>query len=63
MLAVSRGAKVVDLGMDAEFEKKRFGAVASPTCVYVRASDHYNGEVLREIVAEVGVGNPRKIAV
>jgi 7-keto-8-aminopelargonate synthetase-like enzyme len=51
------GAPQVHLGMDAEVEKHRLGAVAVPTCMYVRAAEHYNGAQLREIVAEVAMGD------
>jgi hypothetical protein len=51
--AVELGATEVHLGMDAEMEKSRFGAVPKKTCVYVQAQDHFNGELLRELAAEV----------
>lgn len=43
-------------GKSADVEKARFGTTAIDTCAYVQARDHYQGAVLREIVAEVGVG-------
>lgn len=49
------GASQVHLGMDAEIEKQRWAAVPRPTCMYVQARGDWNGSVLREIVAEVGV--------
>ncbi len=45
----------VHLGMDADLEKARFGAEPHKNAVYVEARDHFNGQILREIVAEVGV--------
>ncbi|HVY46491.1 MAG TPA: aminotransferase class I/II-fold pyridoxal phosphate-dependent enzyme [Minicystis sp.] len=53
--ATERGASVVHMGMDADAEKHRFGSEARATAVYVEARDHYSGQILREIVAEVGV--------
>ena len=47
----------VNLGMDADMEKSRFGTSLRKNCVYVQAQDHFNGELLREIAAEVGVRN------
>lgn len=53
------GASQVHLGMDAEIEKQRWAAVPRPTCMYVQARGDWNGAMLREIVAEVGVdGRP-----
>lgn len=51
--ARARGATTVHLGMDAEIEKRRVGARTVPTCVYGQVRDHYQGALLREIVAEV----------
>ncbi len=50
------GADTVHLGMDADMEKSRFGTEQVKNCVYLQARDHFNGELLREIAAEVGVG-------
>lgn len=47
------GAGTVHLGMDAEIEKRRFGARVLPSCMYVRAAEHYAGALLRDIVADV----------
>ena len=51
--ARSIGMETLHLGMDAELEKRRFGAETVPTCIYAQARDHYAGALLREIVAEV----------
>lgn len=53
--ALVRGARTVHLGMDADQEKQRFGSVAIPSVAYVQAQDHFQGEVLREIAAEVAL--------
>jgi hypothetical protein len=45
----------VHLGMDAEIEKRRFGARTVRSCLYAQARDHYAGALLREVVAEVSV--------
>ncbi|HVV81802.1 MAG TPA: bifunctional aminotransferase class I/II-fold pyridoxal phosphate-dependent enzyme/GNAT family N-acetyltransferase [Kofleriaceae bacterium] len=50
------GLHDVRLGMSADVEKARFGTTAAETCAYVQAHDHYQGALLREIIAEVGVG-------
>lgn len=50
-----RGAKHVHLGMDADVEKGRYGSTPVQNCVYVHVRDHFNGAVLREIVAQVGI--------
>jgi 7-keto-8-aminopelargonate synthetase-like enzyme len=39
------------LGMDAEIEKRRFGARTERICMYVRTSDDYSGALLGEAVA------------
>lgn len=41
------------LGMDAEMEKRRFGARPERICMYLRTSDDYNGALLGEAVAKV----------
>ena len=53
--AMDLGMKTVHLGMTADLEKQRLGAVAQQTCVYVQARDHWNGAVLREITAEASL--------
>jgi hypothetical protein len=53
--ARSAGADTVRLGMDAEIEKRRFGASTQATCVYVQARDHYASALLREIAAGVSL--------
>ncbi|MCK6507280.1 bifunctional aminotransferase class I/II-fold pyridoxal phosphate-dependent enzyme/GNAT family N-acetyltransferase [Myxococcota bacterium] len=49
------GATEVHLGMDADLEKERFGSERRGNSVYLQARDHYNGALLQEIVAEVGL--------
>ena len=46
------GCAEAHLGMDADLEKRRWGSVAHPTAIYLQAADHYNGAMLRELVAE-----------
>ncbi|HEU4412932.1 MAG TPA: aminotransferase class I/II-fold pyridoxal phosphate-dependent enzyme [Polyangiaceae bacterium] len=47
------GASVLHLGMDADFEKSRYGSTPVRCCVYVQARDHFNAAVLRDLVANV----------
>jgi hypothetical protein len=54
--AMEAGCTTVHKGMDADFEKSLLGTRRVRTCVYAQLRDHYQGEVLREIVAEVGLG-------
>lgn len=49
------GARTVHLGMDAELEKRRWGARSVASCVFVQARGEYNGALLREIVSSVGL--------
>jgi 7-keto-8-aminopelargonate synthetase-like enzyme len=56
------GMTTVHLGMDAEVEKRRFGALPVHTCVYAQVRDHYAGAILREISAEVGLRDDRATA-
>ncbi len=49
-------ARYVHLGMDADLEKRRWGALARPTCLYVQANDHFRAKLLREISAQVALG-------
>jgi hypothetical protein len=58
--AKSLGMEIVHLGMDAEIEKRRFGAVAHKTCMYGQARADFNAALLREIVAEVGVQDAQR---
>lgn len=51
--ARERRELVLHLGMDADVEKSRYGAVPVRCCVYVQARDHFNGAVLRDLVANV----------
>jgi 7-keto-8-aminopelargonate synthetase-like enzyme/predicted N-acyltransferase len=59
--ATSLGYQTIHMGMDADAEKHRFGSRTVATAAYVEARDHFNGQLLREIVAEVGVA--RRVAV
>lgn len=54
--ARAEGMTQVHLGMDADLEKRRWGSVARPTCMYVQADDSYRASLLREAAAEVGLG-------
>jgi|GEM_PF-64840 len=58
--AAQVGARTMHMGMDAEVEKKRFGARAHSTCLYVQAREDYNAAILQQIVAEVGIGAQEK---
>lgn len=49
------GAHTLHMGMDAEAEKRRFGAVPHPTCAYVLAFDHDAGDRLQAIITAVGL--------
>ncbi|HEX6040393.1 aminotransferase class I/II-fold pyridoxal phosphate-dependent enzyme [Longimicrobium sp.] len=49
------GAHTLHMGMDAEVEKRRFGAVPHPTCAYVLALEHDAGDRLQAIATEVGL--------
>lgn len=53
--ARSTGFTKIHMGMDADQEKLRFGCLPTKNCVYLQARDHFNGELLREVVAEVGL--------
>ena len=50
------GAHTLHLGMDAETEKQRLGAVPHPTCAYVLALEHDAGDQLQAIATAVGLG-------
>ncbi|HEY0019238.1 MAG TPA: bifunctional aminotransferase class I/II-fold pyridoxal phosphate-dependent enzyme/GNAT family N-acetyltransferase [Longimicrobium sp.] len=50
------GAHTLHLGMDAETEKQRFGAVAHSTCAYVLALEHDSGDQLQAVATSVGLG-------
>ena len=45
----------VHMGMDADQEKLRFGCRPIENCIYLQVADHFHGELLREVVAEVGL--------
>jgi len=49
------GIRDIHLGMDADLEKARFGSTQHTHCIYLQARDHFNGQLLKEIVAEVGL--------
>ncbi|MEW5850988.1 MAG: bifunctional aminotransferase class I/II-fold pyridoxal phosphate-dependent enzyme/GNAT family N-acetyltransferase [Myxococcota bacterium] len=49
------GMTHMHLGMDAETEKRRFGARAHHTCLYAQARGDFNATILQQIVAEVGL--------
>lgn len=49
------GMTDIHLGMDADLEKERFGSIRQTNSVYLQARDHFNGRILQEIVAEVGL--------
>jgi 7-keto-8-aminopelargonate synthetase-like enzyme/predicted N-acyltransferase len=57
--ATELGMKAVHMGMDADMEKHRFGSSARANAAYVECRDHFNGQILREIVAEVGIREQR----
>lgn len=49
------GAKLIRLGMTADIEKRRFNSRVQKNCIYAQSSDTYNGSIIREIVAELGL--------
>ncbi|MGA9521719.1 MAG: bifunctional aminotransferase class I/II-fold pyridoxal phosphate-dependent enzyme/GNAT family N-acetyltransferase [Myxococcaceae bacterium] len=48
----AHGYTSLGLGVDAEVEKQRLGATAHGQCVYLQATDHFGGAVMRQIVQE-----------
>lgn len=56
--AVDLGMTHLHMGMDAETEKRRFGARARHTCLYAQAKGDFQATVLQQIVAEVGLKQP-----
>ena len=52
------GLRHLDLGMDAEVEKTRLGAVQFPQCAYVQLTDHFNAEILGQVVQDVSFSDP-----
>ncbi len=48
----AHGCSSLALGVDAEFEKQRLGAVGTDQCVYLHATDHFGGAVMRQIIQE-----------
>jgi len=53
--AKNLGIHRLHMGMDADLEKSRFGSWTRDNCLYIQVRDHFNGKMLREIVAEVGL--------
>jgi hypothetical protein len=51
--AKERGCSTLELGMDAAYEKARVGAQVRPQCAYVQLTDHFNGELIAQVVQEV----------
>ena len=51
--ALSIGATKVSLGMGAEQEKRRLGAIEVPTFAFVRAEDEFRGRQLQEFVEQL----------
>jgi 7-keto-8-aminopelargonate synthetase-like enzyme len=67
ILAITRrarelGAMRLHMGMDAELEKRRFGAEGKKTCLYLQARGDYNAAILQKIVAEVELATKQKSA-
>ena len=50
------GLKHMELGFGAGLQKRRLGAQAETSAVYLQAEDHYALDVLAEIKAELGLG-------
>jgi predicted N-acyltransferase len=53
--SMALGMKTVHMGMTANMEKLKLGAVAQQNCVYLQAGEHFSGVVLREIAAEASL--------
>jgi len=51
------GMTTVHLGMDADTEKARYGTTVVRNVMYAQAREAYQGAVLRELVASVGLQN------
>ena len=49
------GCRRVHLGMDADIQKSRMGSYTVRNCVYVRVREHFNGVILQDVVAQVGL--------
>jgi 7-keto-8-aminopelargonate synthetase-like enzyme/predicted N-acyltransferase len=56
------GCTFAHLGMDADFEKQRLGASLRHNCVYGIVRDHFQGTLLREIVAEVAQAQRKAVS-
>lgn len=54
--AKALGCERLALGVDADFEKKRLRADEKSQAVYLRASDHFGGTVLAQIVEDTSFG-------
>ena len=53
-----QGHRYLELGMDAEVEKRRLGATPRPQCAYVQLTDHFGAELLGQVVQDVSLGSP-----
>jgi hypothetical protein len=51
------GVKTLELGMDAEKEKGRFGAEPRLQCAYVQLTDHYSAELIGHISQELALAH------
>lgn len=51
------GVKTLELGMDAEKEKGRFGAEPRFQCAYVQLTDHYSAELMGHISQELALSH------
>ncbi|MBL8685835.1 MAG: aminotransferase class I/II-fold pyridoxal phosphate-dependent enzyme [Myxococcales bacterium] len=58
--ALSVGATKVSLGMGAEQEKRRLGAIEAPTFAFVRAEDEFRARQLQEFVETIAAKHTRK---
>ncbi len=53
--AKEAGAKVLELGMDAEHEKARMGAEARKQVAYFQLTDHFSAELIGQLMQEVSL--------
>ena len=49
------GCARLDLGMDAEMEKRRLGAEARKQCVYLLTTDHFNATTLEQVARDAAL--------
>lgn len=56
------GMESLELGMDAEVEKARMGCEQVLQCAYVQLSDHFNAEIMGQVVQDVSLA-PNSLAV